>query len=194
VKRARLSAIVATLAALFVVLACGDARAVEIEHEHHLGLGPSFAALKIDDKSTMSTGAGLDLHYTYGLDDQFELLGNASWAIVALDQQQDNKDSPHTRPATVSTLAVGMGYVVDVLTWVPYFGALGGVAEMSGGTLDRRLWLADLSIVGGLDYRFSHHFAAGVSYRQHMFLSDQSTYPSYSLFTLRAEYKWGGTF
>jgi hypothetical protein len=181
-------------AALFTLFACRDARAVEIEHEHHIGVGPTFAALKIDDKSTMSTGAGLDLHYTYGLDDQFELLANASWAIVALDQQQDNKDSPRTRPASVGTLGIGMGYVLDVLTWVPYFGALGGVAEMSGGTLDRRIWLADLSVVGGLDYRFSHHFEAGVAYTQHMFLSDQSTYPSYSLFTLRAEYKWGGTF
>jgi opacity protein-like surface antigen len=185
---------VAAAAALFVLLACADARAVEIEHEHHLGLGPSLAMLKIDDKSTLSSGAGLDLHYTYGLDDQFELLADASWAIVALHQDQDNADSPHTRPASVGTLGAGMGYVVDVLTWVPYFGGLGGVAEMSGGTLDRRLWLADFSIVAGLDYRFSHHFEAGVAYRQHMFLSDQSTYPSYSLFTFRAEYKWGGTF
>jgi len=93
-----------------MVLACGGS-AHALEHEHRIGIGPSYAALKVDDKSTMSTGAGTAIHYTYGATDMFDVLAEANWTDVALHQEQDNKDSPHTRPSQVSSLAAGVAYV-----------------------------------------------------------------------------------
>ena len=92
--------------------------------------------LKVDDKSTLSTGAGIGAHYTYGIDDQFNFMAELNASIVAADQKQDTPTSPHTRPAEVDHALAGVGYVIDVLRWVPYFGVLAGGYRLSGGTLD----------------------------------------------------------
>jgi outer membrane protein with beta-barrel domain len=172
-----------------VLVASGPARAVE--RQHHLGLAPQLGFLKVDDKSTMSVGGGGALHYAYGLTDQFNLMAEAGSAVVALKQEQDFPDSPLTRPATVSNAAVGVGYVIDILTWVPYFGALAGPYMLTGGTLPETLFVAGAAVAAGLDYQLSRHFAVGVGVRQHFLLTKLSTYPSYTTALLRFEYMWG---
>src|SRR5207244_1913108 len=91
-----------------------------IERQHHVGIGGQLSVLSIDDKSTASTGGGLALHYAYGLDDTFNLMVEATSSSVAREQQQDSPDTPRTRPAGVDHAAFGVGYVIDILQWVPY--------------------------------------------------------------------------
>ncbi len=167
----------------------GEAKA--IERQHHVGLGPSLGVLAIDAKSTASVGAGLGLHYVYGLTDQWNVMVELGSAIVAADQGQDTLESPRNRPAGVDHASAGVGYVIDVLRWVPYIGLLGGGYRLSGGTLPDPLLLPGAAIAIGLDYQLSRHWAVGVAVREHFLFTKLSTYPSYTTALLRLEYMWG---
>jgi hypothetical protein len=160
------------------------------EHQHHVGLSTGLSVLKIDDKPTLSVGAGLGLHYTYGLNDQFNLVAEGTSSIVALDEAK-GPNIPKTHPSGIDSLGLGVTYVIDVLQWVPYVGVLGSGYALGGGSMDRTVLIAGAQIAAGLDYAFSRHFAAGFAFRQHMLLTKMSTYPTYSNFFLRAEYTWG---
>ncbi len=185
------------LAIPLVSLAVGSALCVvpreasAIERQHHLGLDPSLSMLKVDDKSTMSVGFGLGAHYTYGLSDQFNFMAELNASIVALKQQQDFPTTPHTRPAEVGHALVGVGYVLDVLRFVPYFGVLAGGYRLAGGTLDNALLILGGAVQVGLDYQLSRNWAIGVAGHQHFLVTKMSTYPSYTTALLRFEYTWG---
>ncbi len=187
--RLALPALLAFVAFVAVSAAPGEARA--IERQHHFGLDPSLSLLKVDDKPTLSTGFGIGAHYTYGIDDQFNFMAEANGSIVAADQKQDTPTSPHTRPAQVMHALVGIGYVIDVLRWVPYFGILAGGYRLSGGTLDNALYIFGGAAQLGLDYQLSRQWAIGVAGQQHFLLTKMSTYPSYTNVMLRFEYMWG---
>jgi len=180
----------AVTAALFAPITTA-ATAAAVEHEHHLGIGLGGAALKVDDKSGMMVGAGGAAHYAYGVTDAFNFVAEYSSAIVALDAKLDNPTTPHTRPSTIDTAGVGAAYVFDVLRWVPYATLLASGSLLHGGTLDKTLVTGGVQIGLGLDYKFNFSWAAGVAYRQHMFLTKMSTYPSYSQLFFRVEYAWG---
>jgi len=182
-------ALVVTGVACVIALASGSASA--LERQHHLGLDPSLAMLKVDDKSSMSVGAGLGAHYTYDINDQFEVMAEVNMSRVAADQQQDFPESPHTRPADVAYATAGVGYVIDVLQFVPYLGVLVGGYRLSGGTLDAALLLPGAEGAVGLDYPLGRHFAIGLAGRQHFLLTKTSTYPTYTTVMLRLEYVWG---
>jgi hypothetical protein len=167
----------------------GEAHA--IERQHHLGLDPSLSILKVDDKSTVSTGFGVGAHYTYGISDQFNFMVELNASRVAADQQQDHPDSPRTRPANVAHVLAGVGYVLDVLRWVPYFGVLVGGYHLSGGTLDSPVVALGAAVQLGLDYQLSRHWALGVAGQQHFLVTRMSDYPSYTTVMLRFEYMWG---
>lgn len=162
-----------------------------IERQHHVGLDPSLSILKVDDKSTASVGAGLGLHYTYGINDQFNVMAEMNVSRVAANQQQDDATSPHTRPADVAHASAGVGYVIDVLRFVPYLGLLLGGYRLSGGTLENALLLPGVEAAVGLDYQLSRHWAVGLAGRQHMLFTKMSTYPTYTTVMLRFEYMWG---
>ena len=170
------------------LLAAPEARA--IERQHHLGLAPALGVLKIDGKSTTSTGIGGALHYTYGLSDQWNLSVQASTVVGAADQKQDG-DKPRNRPMGVDHGAIGIGYVIDILRWVPYVDVHGGVYRLWGGTLDEAKFLPGLSAGVGIDYQLNRRFAIGAAGRQHFMVSKMDTYPSYTTVLLRFEYMWG---
>lgn len=187
--RAR-SVILGSLALVGALCApAGEAHAVE--RQHHLGLDPSLSILKVDDKSTVSVGAGLGAHYTYGITDQFNFMVEVNASRVAANQEQDHPDSPRTRPANVAHGLAGVGYVLDVLRWVPYFGVLVGGYHLSGGTLDSSLLAFGAAVQVGLDYQLSRHWAVGAAGQQHFLLTRMSEYPSYTTVMLRLEYMWG---
>jgi len=175
----------------FASVALTSTHAYAIERQHHLGLAPALGILKIDGKSTTSTGIGGALHYAYGLTDAWNLSVEASSVIVAADQKQDFAYSPRNRPATVDHGAIGVGYVIDILRWVPYIGVHGGVYRLAGGTLDEALFLPGISLGAGLDYQLSRQFAVGAAVREHLMFSKLDTYPSYTTLLLRFEYMWG---
>ncbi|AKU95783.1 hypothetical protein AKJ09_02447 [Labilithrix luteola] len=179
----------AGLVASVLLLAAGEREANAAENQHHLGLDPSLALLKVDGKSSMSVGGGLAVHYTYGLSDQFNLMAEVGSAIVG--SGKDSPDTPRTSPSTVSHAGVGIGYVIDVIQWVPYIGALGAGYWLAGGTLDNSVYAAGLELAVGLDYQFSRHFAVGVGARQHLIATKLTDYPSYTTIFARVEYAWG---
>ena len=182
-----------TLASVVVasVLWTSPREARAIERQHHIGLDPTLAMLKIDDKSTVSVGAGLGLHYTYGINDQFNFMAEMNVSRVAANQQQDEPTSPHSRPADVGYASAGVGYVIDVLRFVPYFGLLLGGYRLSGGTLDSALLLPGVELAAGLDYQLNRQWAVGLAGREHLLFTKLSTYPSYTTVLLRFEYMWG---
>ena len=186
----RLTLTALSLAAFCSALAAPTA-AQALERQHHLGLDPSLSILKVDDKSTVSVGAGLGLHYTYGINDQLNFMAEMNVSRVAADQQQDDATSPHTRPADLAYASAGVGYVIDVLQFVPYFGLLFGGYRLSGGTLDNTLYLPGLELALGLDYQLSRSWAIGIAGRQHLMFTKLSTYPTYTNVVLRFEYMWG---
>jgi Outer membrane protein beta-barrel domain len=179
--------LLATIAATLAVT--GEAKA--IERQHHVGIGPSVDLLSIDDKSTLDVGAGVGLHYTYGINDQFNFMLEAGSAIVAANQEQDTPETPRTRPAGVDRTGVGVGYVIDVLQWVPYIGVLASGYRLSGGTIDGSLFIPGAEVAVGLDYQLSRQWAVGVAIRQHLLLTKMSTYPTYTTGLIRLEYMWG---
>lgn len=186
---ARPRAAVAALVVFAAAMAAGG-RAGAVEREHQLGVDAGGSMLSIHDKSTPDVGSTLGLHYTYGLTDAFNLMAEGAWSLVAANQQLDHPDTPHTRPADVYNIDVGLGYVLDVLQWVPYGGILVGGYAMQGGTVDGVKLLPGAELALGLDYRFNRSWAAGVAFRQH-FLSDVATYPSFTQAFARLEYTWG---
>jgi|GEM_PF-360683 len=182
--------------AAIVAVACAagasaprDARA--IERQHHLGLSPSLSLLKVEDKSTMSVGFGGGVHYAYGLTDQFNFMAEGNVSVVAANQQVDYPDAPRTRPAEVDHVSAGVGYVIDILQWVPYVGVLASGYRLSGGTIDGSQFAAGAALAVGVDYQLSRHWSVGLAARQHFLLTDLSTYPSYTTAQLRLEYMWG---
>jgi hypothetical protein len=184
--RSRLGGAAAVIAALFVA---NSAHA--IERQHHLGIGPMAGILSIHGKSTTSAGFGGGIQYAYGLTDQWNLTVEASSVVVAANQKQDLPTSPHNRPATVDNGAVGVGYVIDILRWVPYIGASGGLYRLAGGTMNGSLFLPGVSAGAGLDYQLNRQFAVGVAAREHFMLGKLDTYPSYTTVLLHLEYMWG---
>jgi len=180
----------AACGACALLFVAGPARA--LERQHHFGLDPSLSILKVDDKSTVSLGAGLGAHYTYDANDQFQVLAELNVSRVAANQQQDFPTSPHTRPADVAYAMAGVGYVIDVMRFVPYLGLLVGGYRLAGGTLDSPLFIVGAEGAVGLDYAFTRHFSAGAGLRQHFLLTKMSTYPTYTTLLLRFEFVWGG--
>jgi hypothetical protein len=176
---------------LVLAAAAWAPRAVAVEHEHHIAVAGGAAALDVDDRSGMELGAGLGAYYTYGLTDAFNFLAEASSNAVGLNEKLDNPDTPHTRPATLTTVGAGAAYVLDVLRWVPYGGVLATGYYLSGGTLDKGLAVLGAQLALGLDYKFNFNWAIGGAYRQHFLLTKMSTYPSFSQFFFKIEYSWG---
>jgi hypothetical protein len=164
-------------------------RAGAVERESHVGVDAGGAMLVMSDKTDV--GAGIGGHWTYGLSDAFNLMAEAAWSQVALGEHAAGPSTPRTRPAGVVDATVGVGYVFDVLRWVPYAGALVGGYALTGGTLPETKIRAGAAIALGLDYRFGRSWAAGVAFRQHFLVTDLSTYPSFMQLFARFEYTWG---
>jgi hypothetical protein len=179
-------ALAAVLLAGPVLVASGSAQAVE--REHHIGVQGGLSLLKIDDKSTLDVGGGGGVHYAYGLSDQFNLMAEGTFNLVALNERAIDASTPGTRPSWVTNVAVGVGYVLDVLTRVPYAGIMVGGYYFGGGTIDGGKLRPGGQIALGLDYRLNRKLAVGVAFRQHYI---SSTYPSFSSFFARFEYTWG---
>jgi hypothetical protein len=121
--------------ALALAVACfvlpAPARAVE--REHAIGMDAGGAIFVVADKSAPDIGGSVGFHYTYGLTDAFNLVADAGWSLVALNEVLGDPTTPRTRPTNVTNADVGVAYVLDVLQWVPW-GALeiGGYALQGG--------------------------------------------------------------
>ena len=164
-------------------------RAGAVERESHVGIDTGGAMLVMSDKTDV--GLGLGGHWTYGLSDSLNLMGEAAWSQVAFGEKLESATTPRTRPAGVADAAFGVGYVLDVLRWVPYAGVLAGAYALAGGTLAALEVAPGGAIALGLDYRCGRSVAVGIAFREHFLLTKLSTYPSFTQVFARVEYTWG---
>lgn len=160
------------------------------ERQHHVGIGPTVSLLKVRGQTPMRPGVGVSAYYTYGLTDQFNLLGEVSQTFLGMGQ-----DTPPTaranRPGSITRAAVGAAYVLDVLRWVPYGGILVSGNVLAGDNLNKALVIPGAEAILGLDYQFTRHLVAGGGYRHTFFFTKMSDYPVYGTVFLKAEWQWG---
>src|SRR4051794_20185945 len=105
------------LAVLLTALgASSEARA--FERQWHAGVDAGYAALLLPAGPTLH-GFGGGLHLTYGMSDTLNLLVLAD---VSVHPATKYKAKP-VDGVILGGGAVGIGYVFDVLQWVPYVGA-----------------------------------------------------------------------
>ena len=178
-----------TLAVAFFAL---PAPARAVEREHAIGVDAGGAIFMVADKSAPDIGGSIGLHYTYGLSDAFNLVADAGWSLVALNEVlTDPTTTPRTRPTNVTNADVGVAYVLDVLQWVPW-GALeiGGYA-LQGGTIEGVKALPGAAVAVGLDYRLNRSWSIGIEAREHLLFTEMSTYPSFLQGLVRFQYVWG---
>jgi hypothetical protein len=181
--------LVAVAVGVAVVVLPGAAQAVE--REHALGVDVGGAIFMVADKSSPDIGGSIGLHYTYGLSDAFNLVADAGWSLVALNETLTDPTTPHTRPTNITNADVGLAYVLDVLQWVPWGAAEIGGYALDGGTIGGVQVLPGAAIAVGLDYRLNRSWAIGVSAREHLLFTELSTYPSFMQAFVRMEYVWG---
>jgi len=169
------------LAAAAVFLSTPMASA--FERQWHVGGGFGFAAFADGDTST---GPAIGIHGAYGLSDVFDLKVDLLGSRHTLENDQLR---------LLSTTA-GIAYKMDVIRWVPYFGAQVGYYRLDGNQRPEGLPVNELgmSFDLGLDYAVRRNFGLGLQLRYHGFLADPlSSLGDAPLFTglLRAEYRWG---
>ena len=102
-----------------------------------------------------------------------------------------NSTSPTDRPSTLWNADAGLIYKLDIVRFVPYFGALVGGYVLSGGSLPGALPLPGGELAVGGDYLLSRRWAVGLAIREHFLFTDLGTYPSYLTVTGRVELTWG---
>ncbi|MEP7124409.1 MAG: P44/Msp2 family outer membrane protein [Byssovorax sp.] len=165
------------------------------ERQWHAGANLGYTALMGSHATLHGFGGGL--HLTYGLTDAFNLMAEVNVSnhfarLGDLPVDDSGKPTGAAAPQLPRTLlvsgAVGVGYVLDVLQWVPYVGALVGAADIAtpAGSSAR----LSLQVPFGLDYSISRSFAVGVGGRYQMLIGGTSLEHTLTAL-LRAEYVWG---
>jgi hypothetical protein len=169
---------------LFAAIGLAPATAGAFERQWHAGA--SFGYALLGTTADAWSGYGGALHLTYGLSDSFNALA-----------QIDVVHEPGGK-VMIASGSLGAAYVLDVLRWVPYVGAMAGgydlftVSGPCGKAPGDSCHAArlGLSVPAGLDYQVSRSFAIGVQVRYHLLLLGDP--PAHLLTTFaRAEYVWG---
>jgi len=157
------------------------ARAHAFEKQWHAGASVGYAALI---RTGAYHGFGGGLHLTYGINDTFNFMA-----------ELDATAHPSGERVMFGG-GVGVGYVFDVLQWVPYVGALVGAADLASTALcgpggvpchDVRL---NLMVPFGLDYQLSRSLSVGAAGRYQLMLGATSPVHVIGAFA-RVEYVWG---
>jgi hypothetical protein len=196
----------ALVAASFAALAfLAPAQSHAFERQWHAGASFGYTALMGSHATLHGIGGGL--HLTYGLTDALNLMaeGNVSNHFTRLGDLPVDADGKPTGaaatqlpPTLLASGAVGVGYVFDVLQWVPYVGGLVGVTDVvnlgpdcgkTAATPCGSLRL-NLQVPFGLDYSISRSFAVGVGGRYQMLIGGAGL-EHVLTGLLRAEYVWG---
>ncbi len=175
--------------AMCVLLSALPAGAVERENAIGAEVGPTM--LTVSSKRSPDFGGSWGLHYTYGLSDAFNLVADAGWSLVALNEVVADSTTPHNRPTNLTNVDAGLAYVLDVLRWVPWGAAEMGVYTLQGGTIEGVQVLPGAALSVGLDYRFNRSWSAGLMVREHFLFTEMSTYPAFIQVLGRFEYVWG---
>lgn len=168
--------------ALPIALAARPAGA--FERQWHVGASAGYSPY-INPQGVTLHGFGGGLHLTYGISDTIN-------ALVLADVTVHPATTADRKPVDGLILAggsVGLGYVFDILQFVPYIGAAaGGYYAIDPVAPGPRL---ALTVPFGLDYQISRSFAVGVAGEYKLlFLDPAGTGQRFGAY-LRAEYIWG---
>lgn len=169
---------VATLA--LGILWAGRAGAVEQEHQVGLELGVPMLVVN-QPQAVNLLGGSAGLHYTYGITDAINLVGDVGWSPLVGASSFSH----------VTNFNVGLAYVLDVLRWVPWGAAEAGGYGLSGAPIGGTQVLPGFALAVGCDYRFDRSWAAGIVLRQHMLFTDANNIPSFTQALLRVGYTFG---
>lgn len=155
-----------------------------------VGGGIGLANVSYGPVKTASLGVELDL--TYGLNDQFNLL------VEATASDHGFTTGGVKRHASVMAADAGVAYTLDVIQIIPYAGFLiGGGRVAAGDSMGdaisaKRGANGSLDLVGavGVDYQFSRSLTFGLAGRFHFFVTGPET-GQYITVLGRAAYTWG---
>jgi hypothetical protein len=181
---AALPAVVAACAVLALPVS-----ALAMDRAQGFGLDTGLAMLSISGESPQ-TGIAYGLHYKLALTDQFDFAAELGGAVVDLNPKVSSS-SPTDRPTMLFNGDVGVLYKLDIVQFVPYFGALVGGYSLVGGSLPSAKVLPGGELAAGADYLLSRRWAVGLAIREHFLFTDLGTYPSYLTVTARVEMTWG---
>jgi hypothetical protein len=178
-----------------------DARAVE--HQHELAVDVGTGVLAISDATPPTpvgrtdVGPSFGIHYGYGITDMFNLAVEVHYTVLELGfpppspaGSAPTPGSSTVLPATMWNADIGLQYVVDVMRWVPYLGALAGGYWMQGGTIGSYLQPgAEIAI--GLDYLVTPKWAIGFEGAEHFLFLNMNLYTSYTTAFVRTMFLFG---
>jgi hypothetical protein len=157
-----------------------SADAFAFEEQWHLGGG--IGVVRVSPEP-VGLGPALDVYANYGLSDMFDIkvdLAASSHAFELTPEISERR--------SIFTATAGVSYKLDVIDWIPYFGAHTG---MIYADLPEDLGMGTRTVlVGGmigLDYAPTPSFGLGVMNRWHFPLDGGSLVDLF----LRAEYHWG---
>jgi hypothetical protein len=155
------------------------------ERQWHAGAALGYALQ--GDASGLANGFGGGLHLAYGLNDTF----NAMLDVDAT-YHPGNK-------LVLGSATAGVGYVFDVLRWVPYIGLMAGAYDVfntsgaCGGPSQPHCVATHLgaAIPAGLDYQLSRSVAVGGQVKYNLLFLGSDAPAHYLTVFARAEYTWG---
>lgn len=171
----------ALASALFFALGSRPAHAYE--HQWHAGADVGYTFLTNGDVGLHGLGGALQLQY--GITDAFNLFGEVATSVHPAGH------------VVLPSASVGLVYVVDILSVVPWVGATAGGADLlqtsgcsaNGGGACSAGKLA-LGVPFGLDYQLSRSVALGVHGKYQIFLISGSPYNAIGAYA-HVEFLWG---
>jgi hypothetical protein len=175
----------------FVALMLLPRAAQAFERGQGFGVDTGVAILSVSDGYGAEMGVSYGLHYSIRLTDQFDFIAQAGGAVVDLDPQ-NAAVTVLDRPQFMWSADAGVIYKLDIVQFVPYFGAVAGGYMLQGGNLPSALILPGAGVVVGADYLLSRRWAVGLAIQEHFLFTDMGTYPSYLTVAGRFEVTWGG--
>jgi hypothetical protein len=155
--------------AALIGLMAAPPRVHAYEDQRTVGLGLGYAHAVSD--ALPGPGASIDLSASVGL--------NAVWTARA---HLTYGLHPGSKPLHVGVIAAELLYVIDILEFVPYFGAgLGAVGQAYAGAFNA---YPAAHAVAGIDYLLSRALALELDARAHLLLTALQDEPLYLTATL----------
>lgn len=176
---------IAVAVALGTLASPATARA--FERQWHVGAG---GGLVLPSRGH-HPGPAASLHAAYGLSDMFDArleLRSSLHEEKSAPRDDQAMPAPDEPPNSLSQLALGLAYKVDIIEWVPYLGVRAGyyrfgVAPQGGYARHGGM----IGAVLGMDYAFSRSAAVGAEIDYDTLLPEGGALAT----QLHFEYRWG---
>lgn len=159
---------------LILAVACVSTTAYAYEDQFSLGVQAGYAAV-VADTDLATHGLSLGVTGSYGLNDIWLLRANGLYAY-----------HPGSEAWHSTLLGLELIYTLDVLEWVPFFGAgANGMLTIVDSDVSGD---GAANLVVGLDYLLSRSMVIGLDIRPYVVLTALDEQPGYLTVTLRWEF------